>query len=256
MNAFPDDRQGRSDEDPLGPATPRRSELVHEGDDALLPPFTRGGAVPPAASAGESSAGESAVGESSLAGAPFGESFVGEAEEVQDHESPFAFEGGENESPFAFEAGDADGQRGGDDAGEELPWLVTAEEGAAARRADAAADWAAIAGEPAGEGETASDGEMPAWLDLDVAEEPEQEDRTPASSSESGPALSREDGEEAGAEGVEGAPALAERFESIARLLRARGVAGVLESGNRDPLGLLLTGFALGYLQRDEDAGS
>lgn len=120
---------------------------------------------------------------------------------------------------------------------EELPWLAgsTAEE-AEQRRQDEES------GEPVAE--------APAWLDLGsdfegggIPEEP----------------LAGEPAETPEAAGPDAAAAaadaLAERFESIARMLRARGVAGVLDSRARDPLGLLLTGFALGYLQRDEDAG-
>jgi hypothetical protein len=236
MNAFPDSRQEFGEEDlPMGPTTPRSDGVPDAGDDALLPPFARGSASAPAG------AGDGAA-------------------------APFDFP---SESFAPFEQPSADPVASGE-AEEELPWLVTAEESGQEAEMPAWLDLDAAAEvEPAPESDDGKSGEEPgepawgmagdgpaepAWeMAADAPEEPAWEIAGNAPGEPAGE-LAADGSEEQAGESPEGAPALAERFESIARLLRARGVAGVLEEGKRDPLGLLLTGFALGYLQRDEDS--
>jgi len=136
------------------------------------------------------------------------------------------------------------------DAGDDLPWLVTAAEtsaaeGAAVEGAGHEQEWAPHPATAAQHDDSAdADRDVPAWLELE-GEEEEPGEESPEPDADAGEGTPT-------ADGAAGAARLAERFESVARLLRARGVAGVLEDGRDDPLGLLLTGFALGYLQRDE----
>jgi hypothetical protein len=228
MDAFPHSRQGFDDGDlPLGPARPGGAggAAGDEDEDELLPPFVPGDrAAGPLPAEADPPA---------LADEPL--PFEADPPALADAPPPL-----EVEPPV---------EEGGADAGDELPWLVTAAETAAAGGASPEGDeprpeWAPHpAAEESRDASAAGEDDVPDWLELGGEADGEGVGAAPDDAPE---------GSAPAAGGAEGALALAERFESVARLLRARGVAGVLEDGSDDPLGLLLTGFALGYLQRDE----